>query len=211
MISPVVKSQSNINKTLVYFGLVSQDKWNLMAKLDAGNIYYNTSNSSENPEWTALAKYNNTFSILDLDNVAIMKFNIKDSTLGCLSGKYSATQEYKGSDPDEEAIQRKYGQMQTTYMYTQGYQLIKSGKLYALAQFCGGQKFIIMYNGKKENNSYYAIKSPPNYFEDYSYDNILDQKPNIVFWVKNSTSTRLDFSIIFFMMKFAKQDINPCE
>jgi len=188
IIAPVVKSQNNTGQTLVYFGKVSDDKWNLMAKLNSGNIYYNTTTSLTNPEWTVLAKYDNSSNILDLDNVAIMKY--KENNFLCLSGFSSVSGESR------------------QYSYTNGFELNDKT---AFAQFCGGQKFIVTYTSTKDNNFYYSIKTPPNYFEEYSYEDIKSIKPNIIFWIKNPISTKLDFATIFFLMKFAKQDTNPCE
>ena len=208
----LVKSQNN---SIVAFAKMSEPKKiYVMAKLENGKIYYN-GKTEGTAEWSELAKYDNSADILDLDEVAIMKFSLKDSTLNCLSGKYMETPEYKGSDPDEEAIQRSHHQMETTYTYTQGFKLIKSDQLCALAQFCGGQKFIIASKAKTNTNNqttaFYVIKSPPNYFEEYSYEQINDREPNLLFMIQNSKSVKLDFAVIFFLMKFSQQDTNPCE
>ncbi len=169
--------------TLVYF-TKSGSKKELMAKLVDGKIYYNT-NTNTNPKWTALMNYDNSSSILDLNNVAIMSYN--DNNYQVINGYYTDGQ---GGQQNLRSNGFKFENDKT-----------------ALAQFCGGQKFVIQ---KSQTGNLYYVKFPSNYYYESSYEDIKNSKANLTFEITAPKSMKLDFAIIFFLIKFAKDDTNPC-
>jgi len=182
----ITDAQNKLN-TLVYFTISGSDKV-LIAKLVDGKIYYNTAttNANTNPKWTVLVYYDNTSTILDLNNVPIMSYNGNNYRI--INGFYVVDQ----------------GDRQ--YLYSNGFKL--ENNVTALAQFCGGQKFVIE---KSQSSNLYYIKSPSSYYYDSNFDDIKNTQSNLSFEIVNSKSLRNDFAIIFFLLKFSKSDINPCE
>jgi uncharacterized protein (TIGR02145 family) len=177
--------------TLVYFATKDENnvlgKEVLTAKMENGNIYYNMSKEGA-PNWKLFMKYDVAGNILDLDEVAVMKYS--GNELKCLSGSYTLGQE-------------------RTETYTRGFNLIDT---IANAQFCGGQKFIIQSAGvSSQKQNLYSVKMPANYFYEYSYNDLLKKNPKIIFSIKNQKSRKLDFAVIFLMLKFVQNDIKPCE
>lgn len=183
----VITTNIVIAQTKIFFTKTGSGKV-LMAKLADGNVYYNnaTTNTITNPEWTVLAKYDNSLSILDMDNVAIMNYNGDRFRI------------INGFSDD--------GQGNRAYLYSTGFSLTNNQT--ALAQFCGGQKFVIE---KDQSGIFYYIKFPSDYYYESSYEDIIKAVPNLTFEIVNSKSVKLDFAMIFFLIKFAKQDTNPCE
>jgi uncharacterized protein (TIGR02145 family) len=183
--------QNSSIATLVYFATKDENnvlgKEVLTAKMENGNIYYNMSKEGA-PNWKLFMKYDVAGNILDLDEVAVMKYS--GNELKCLSGSYTLGQE-------------------RTETYTRGFKLIDT---IANAQFCGGQKFIIQSAGMSpQKQNLYSVKMPANYFYEYSYNDILKKTPKIIFSIKNQKSRKLDFAVIFLMLKFVQNDIKPCE
>lgn len=182
----ITDAQNKLN-TLVYFTKSGSDKV-LIAKLVDGKVYYNsaTTNANTNPKWTDLMNYDNTSTILDLNNVAIMSYDGNNYRI--INGFYAD------------------GQGNRQYLYSNGFKL--ENNLTALAQFCGGQKFVIE---KSQSGNLYYIKFPSNYYYDSNFDEIKNTQSNLSFEIVNSKSLRNDFAIIFFLLKFSKSDTNPCE
>lgn len=183
----VITTNIVVAQTKVFFTKTGSEKV-LMAKLADGNVYYNTAtiNTITNPKWSVLMKYDNSWSIIDMNNVAVMNYN----------GDEFRTLNGFSSD----------GQGNREYLYSTGFNLINNQT--ALSQFCGGQKFVIE---RDQSGKFYYIKFPSNYYYESSYGDIIKSVPNLTFEIVSSKSVRLDFAIIFFLIKFAKQDIDPCE
>jgi hypothetical protein len=185
-LNTITDTQNSLN-TLIYVKKTNSEKV-LMAKLIEGKVYLNTAttNTNSNPKWTVLMNYDNTSTIHDLNNVAIMSYNGNNYRI------------INGFSAD--------GQGNRQYLYSNGFKL--ENNVTALAQFCGGQKFVIE---KSQSGNLYYIKFPSNYYYDSNFDDIKNTQSNLSFEIVNSKSLRNDFAIIFFLLKFSKSDTDPCE
>ena len=166
-----------------------EDKVYTISKLQNGIIYYNDEVDKIN--WTQLAKYDNSYNIMDLDEVLIMKYkSSSDNNFICLTGSYMLDGK-------------------VTYDYTDGF---NKNETTAVCQFCGGQIFLVELEGVTKEGIYvYYIKTPPNYYYEYTLEQIRSTNPVVKFFVKGHVSKQMDFATIFFLMKFSKGDVRPCQ